>query len=229
MSSPASRRSAIECSRRRGGHSEKLKSFNGSRRPTGRWLFWNLESSHESSCETASKSPCGPTSNRCSIKTFHRMTTRTQSSVFITPCGRSVSRHRTSPIESRTCNGVSHVAMTLRISPTRIGSAARPHDRESDAVDRRSRCRGAAAPRRAPPVECAEHEDGAALRRFRELCQRPGRVRSRLGAQKQSASAIRALTKVLSTSAGASYSRSSQRTAGVEATTSPAGNQESRS
>src|SRR4029453_12528672 len=69
-----------------GGHSEKLKSFNGSRRPTGRWLFWNLESSHESSCETASKSPCGPTSNRCSIKTFHRMTTRTQWRVFITPC-----------------------------------------------------------------------------------------------------------------------------------------------
>jgi hypothetical protein len=45
---------AIECSRRRGAQSEKLSSFSGSRRPTAPSLYWSLESSHVSSCETAS-------------------------------------------------------------------------------------------------------------------------------------------------------------------------------
>ena len=97
----------------------------------------------------------------------------------------------------------------------------RPVSRPGAVVPRRRRRRAAAA-RRAAPVERARHEERAALHRLRELCPRAGRVRPCVGARTRSASAIGTLTRSWSASAGASCWRSSQRTAGVETTSTRA-------
>ena len=119
-------------------------------------LLLSLAWSHASTSVTASRSRCGPTTNLCRLESSRQPTTRTRSSACMPACGRSMSRRRTSWIESRTLNKTLRAATSLRSSPTRTGSFSQ-HAAKLEAVDRRPGRRRAAAARRAAPVERAQH------------------------------------------------------------------------
>ena len=92
------------------------------REPRAPWLRSSLEWSRASTSVTASWSRCGPTTNLCHLARSHRPTTRTRSSGCMPACGSSMSRRRTSRIESRRLNNSLRAATSLRRSPTRTGS-----------------------------------------------------------------------------------------------------------
>ena len=99
-------------------------------------------------------------------------TTRTRSSACMPACGRSISRHRTSPIESRRPNNSSGAANTLRRSLTRTGSSQQ-HPTKPETSDRRPRRRRAAAARRAAPRKRARHDEGPLFIDLETCCRGP--------------------------------------------------------
>ena len=199
---------------RRRSHSSRSSLLNGSPKPRARWLRWSLEWSRASTSVTASWSRCGPTTNRCRLERSRQPTTRTRSSGCMPACGSSMSRRRTSRIESRRLNSSSRAATSRRRSPTRTGSFSATRceacDERSSTAAPRSSCCTASRIR----ATCSARRTGCCSSTSRRVVVGRSSSTSPM-CPKRSASAIRALIKNCSASAGASCLRWSPRGAGI--------------
>ena len=113
---------------------------------------------------TASSSRCGPTTNLCPPERSHPSTTPRRSCGCMPACESSISRRRTSPIESPRHSNWWRAATTRRRSPMPIGSS-QDHVARPDTSDRRPRRRRAVAARRTAPGQSAQYEEWSAVHR----------------------------------------------------------------
>jgi hypothetical protein len=82
----------------------EIESLSGSPNPGARWLLLSREWSHASTSVMASWSRCGPTTNPRRLERSHQPTTPMRSSGCMPACASSMSRRRTSRIESSRLN-----------------------------------------------------------------------------------------------------------------------------
>ena len=136
-----------------------------------RWLRSSLESSHASTCVTASSDPVDLLRTRATSRS-RQPTTRTRSSDCMSACARSISRR---PLHRSSRGG----AKTRREPRTHSGArrrrpgAPQQHVAKPETRDRRPRRRRAVAPRRAAPRQRARHEEGLLFIDLETCCRGP--------------------------------------------------------